>query len=250
MINHDSENLTPDTLSRFYGIHIAVDSIGGNCPVQATGTVSYAGDKREWYLRARGEEIALSVAHLEGSDPVDVSCAFTPGFYLCAWINTWPAAGWIEEEDALRFLYRGLLLWGYMRHHEPKNQLFWRGNLTNYEADPPAPILRAREATLLRALTGNRIGRMEKALEKLSNVLSIGTASGLQELQQETKGWKDTLAFLELRSPVKEERLLELAFALFEDGSALLPEGPRRDKLRALVEEAKATLAAKEPVSP
>jgi hypothetical protein len=70
---------------------IVIETIGGNCPVQAEGTVNGV----PFYFRARGAAWALHVGH----DPLAED----------AWLyrepyGEWPAAGWMTETDARAFV--------------------------------------------------------------------------------------------------------------------------------------------------
>lgn len=94
-------------------MNINVDSIGGNCPVQAQGTV----DGVSFYFRSRGEGWSFSV----GADPLSVLMGQEEGF------NYWEdypggayAAGWIEEEEALSFIETGARLYALWREQQAK----------------------------------------------------------------------------------------------------------------------------------
>lgn len=98
-------------------LHIAW--LGGNCPVQAEGTIGGL----PFYFRARGEDWSFSVAKAADGDPVGVFMG-EPGFY---YEEEYPggefAAGWMEEDEARTFiakaadLYRAYLAPGNGSRH-------------------------------------------------------------------------------------------------------------------------------------
>lgn len=72
-------------------------NIGGNCPVQAEGTV----DGQAFYFRARGDEWKLWIG------PAD------DWFTERAWsiereYGKWPDAGWMPRHEALGFIVEGI----------------------------------------------------------------------------------------------------------------------------------------------
>lgn len=82
---------TPDP-----GIYIA--SIGGQCPVEAEGTV----DGEHFYFRSRGARWSLGIGGEIYGDPIwQYSEAY----------GTWPDAGWITEDQARRFIALGAAKW-------------------------------------------------------------------------------------------------------------------------------------------
>lgn len=73
---------------------VVIDWIGGNCPVQAEGTINH----KPFYFRARGESWSLGIG---GTDP----CG-NAEWEHAEWFGTWPEAGWMTVEQAealLRF---------------------------------------------------------------------------------------------------------------------------------------------------
>ena len=70
---------------------VVIDWIGGNCTVQAEGTV----DGEPFYFRARGERWSIGI----GGDPVD-----EPKWFYEEPYGTWPDAGWMAVEEAETFL--------------------------------------------------------------------------------------------------------------------------------------------------
>ena len=76
-----------------------IESIGGNCPVQADGVI----DGMPFYFRARGEHWSFRVADTAAGDPVD-------GRGFC-YVEEYPEAGWMEETEALAFLEKAAKLY-------------------------------------------------------------------------------------------------------------------------------------------
>jgi hypothetical protein len=71
---------------------IKIDMLGGNCPVQAFGTVN----GKPFYFRARGEHWSMSIG--------GVDCIGAPEWHYEEPFGTWPEAGWMSEEQAEQFL--------------------------------------------------------------------------------------------------------------------------------------------------
>lgn len=66
---------------------IVIDLIGGNCPVQAEGTINGA----PFYFRARGARWRVEVGE--------------PHFWSMEQpFGEWPDAGWMSEDDARGFI--------------------------------------------------------------------------------------------------------------------------------------------------
>jgi hypothetical protein len=75
--------------------------LGGNCPVQAKGTV----DGRFFCFRARGDGWQFHVAD-------DKAGIFEPGEWVYEeGYGEWPEAGWITEDEARVFIAKGAKLW-------------------------------------------------------------------------------------------------------------------------------------------
>lgn len=88
-----------------------ITSIGGNCPVQAEGSI----DGMPFYFRARGEHWSFSVADSPEGDPVDGK-----GFYYEEpYGDRRFAAGWMEESEALVFIKKAAQL--YSVRDKPKD---------------------------------------------------------------------------------------------------------------------------------
>lgn len=80
-----------------------IDYLGGNCPVQADG--EYGG--KPFYFRARGAGWSFGI----GKDPIgasDYKGASDFGWGYWEEIYDWPAAGWIEEYEALSHIATAL----------------------------------------------------------------------------------------------------------------------------------------------
>lgn len=72
---------------------LVIDTIGGNCPVQAEGTI----DGQEFYFRARGMRWSLSVG---GRDVVGAP----DWYYEEPYGEEEFAAGWMTEDEARAFI--------------------------------------------------------------------------------------------------------------------------------------------------
>ena len=79
--------MSTETLDKAASPEIVIKYIGGNCPVQAEGTI----DGREFYFRARGEHWSLGI----GGDPVS-----KPDWEYEERYGDWPSAGWMTPEEA------------------------------------------------------------------------------------------------------------------------------------------------------
>ena len=80
---------------------VMIESLGGNCPVQAHGTIC----GHPFYFRARGEYWEFSVANKECKDPVEVSCGFEDGWRYSEDYGDGPfEAGWMTEDEARAFI--------------------------------------------------------------------------------------------------------------------------------------------------
>lgn len=74
-----------------------MESIYGNCPVQANGTI----DGMPFYFRARGEAWSFSVADTPDGDAVDGKGFYYEEDYM---VGETFSAGWMEESEALVFI--------------------------------------------------------------------------------------------------------------------------------------------------
>jgi len=77
---------------------IIITEIGGNCPVQAEGTI----DGKPFYFRARGALWSLGV----GGEP----CG-EPEWECVEPYGVWPDAGWITEDQARGFIAQAARQW-------------------------------------------------------------------------------------------------------------------------------------------
>ena len=72
-----------------------IETIGGNCPVEAEGTIC----GKQFYFRARGRRWSFTV----DDDPTDP--LKKPEWYAeCTWGNSQFAAGWMPEDEARRLI--------------------------------------------------------------------------------------------------------------------------------------------------
>ena len=78
-------------------MNLEVEYLGGNCPVQAEGTVNGV----PFYFRARGQHWSFAI----GPDPVAVSLGWEEGFYRSEeWGDSLFAAGWMEQNIAMKII--------------------------------------------------------------------------------------------------------------------------------------------------
>lgn len=78
---------------------IKIESFGGNCPVQAWGTVG----GKKFYFRARGEHWSMAIG---GADPV---CS--PEWEWTEKYGPWPEAGFMPAYKALGFIAKAIGEW-------------------------------------------------------------------------------------------------------------------------------------------
>lgn len=85
---------------------IEIEYIGGNCPVQAEGTI----DGKRFYFRARGRRWSIEIhptaegsyLHWDGDDEWEYTEPWGDGDY---------AAGWMPVEVAREMIEKGAELW-------------------------------------------------------------------------------------------------------------------------------------------
>lgn len=78
---------------------LVIETFGGNCPVQAEGTV----DGKEFYFRARGDSWSMSIG---GEDVVgDPEWSYEEDY------GSWPEAGWMPTDEALAFIDKAVALY-------------------------------------------------------------------------------------------------------------------------------------------
>lgn len=77
---------------------IVIEWLGGNCPVQAEGTIN----GQPFYFRARGDSWSLEVGKPGASDYV--SAEWETVWEHAEWFGQWPDAGWMAPEQAEGFL--------------------------------------------------------------------------------------------------------------------------------------------------
>lgn len=85
-----------------------IESLGGNCPVQAEGIV----DGQPFYFRARGNAWSMSIGG-------DVYCQ--PDWYMEETYGRWPDAGWMSEEEAMAFIEKSVA--SYRKEMEIRSRL-------------------------------------------------------------------------------------------------------------------------------
>lgn len=88
----------PQAMAKLKACGVTLDSFGGNCPVQAEGTV----DGKQFYFRARGDSWQL---HIGDSDH-DIWT--NPLFYTEQAYGEWPEAGWMPKHEAVGFIVLGV----------------------------------------------------------------------------------------------------------------------------------------------
>lgn len=84
-------------MARAEALGITIDSIGGNCPVQAEGSF----DGQRFYFRARGDEYQFHVGpeeHRFGPDEWAIERDYGSGF----------DAGWMPKHEAIGFICDGV----------------------------------------------------------------------------------------------------------------------------------------------
>ncbi len=82
---------------------IIIESIGGSCPVQASGTI----DGKEFYFWSRYQSWSFAVATKAGIDPVDINETSDQGFYLEESYGEGPYdAGYMPIEEAKEIIHR------------------------------------------------------------------------------------------------------------------------------------------------
>jgi hypothetical protein len=90
--------------------------LGGNCPVQGDGILSYNGEEiARAYFRARGAAWEVEVWATprpagEGCDPYGMPDADPDWWHGVSW-GVWPDAGWMSERTALRLFWTACVLW-------------------------------------------------------------------------------------------------------------------------------------------
>jgi len=80
---------------------VVIRWLGGNCPVQAEGTIDGV---VEFYFRARGDEWRIHIGPDRARFTKDEWTYGEP-------YGEWPAAGWITREEALQFIALGIEKW-------------------------------------------------------------------------------------------------------------------------------------------
>lgn len=82
---------------------LIIESIGGSCPVQASGTI----DGKEFFFWSRYQVWTFAVAVDAGIDPVDINETSDQGFYLEESYGEGPYdAGYMPIEEAKEIIHR------------------------------------------------------------------------------------------------------------------------------------------------
>ncbi len=87
---------------------VALDFLGGNCPVQAEGTIL----GKRFYFRARGEHWSIEIHPTAKGEYTDwPSTQIVNGLASGTWYydepyGTWPDAGWMPQKDAVECINR------------------------------------------------------------------------------------------------------------------------------------------------
>jgi hypothetical protein len=79
---------------------LTIETIGGNCPVQAEGTI----DGKPFYFRARGRGWSIGIGGNPIGHPRDMREADRPDWYVECFYTSWPNAGWMTEDEARRLI--------------------------------------------------------------------------------------------------------------------------------------------------
>jgi hypothetical protein len=100
-------------------VNIAIDYIGGNCPVQAEGTI----DGKPFYFRARGEHWSLGIGGEPIGEPEWEHCEEYPGELF--------EAGWMSQDEARGFIEKGVDIYRIWRDEpdddgQPTEAQEWR----------------------------------------------------------------------------------------------------------------------------
>jgi hypothetical protein len=91
------ERERPAAIERFAVTGAVLESIGGNCPVQAEGTV----DGQPFYFRARGDAWEFWVG-------AEADWFTDRAFVIERDYGTWPDAGWMPQHEALGFMVEAI----------------------------------------------------------------------------------------------------------------------------------------------
>lgn len=97
----------PAAIAAFDATGATLDTIGGNCPVQAEGMV----DGQPFYFRARGAHWSLDVGPVEtwhGHGCWSIAREY----------GTWPDAGWMPDHEALGFIVEGIAAYRAREGHQ------------------------------------------------------------------------------------------------------------------------------------
>ena len=165
-------------------MEVKIDLIGGNCPVQAEGTV----DGKPFYFRARGEHWSMGI----GGDPV-----MNPEWEHHEEYGAVPfAAGWMELDEARAFIDKAVAIYGWTVVGEDGKKAFTdkvellikeandgvsEGDMARWVEDVLIALLSARDANgLCVVLTADMKRRVLTAASVAVSVME-GDAAKLME---------------------------------------------------------------------
>jgi hypothetical protein len=97
----------PQRIKELKKLNVIIEAIGGNCPVQAQGTV----EGHRFYFRARGEHWSIEIAPADATGEYLNWCNLEGIWYFEEEYGTWPDAGWMHKHEALDFIKKAVLLW-------------------------------------------------------------------------------------------------------------------------------------------
>lgn len=118
---------------------VNIGVIGGNCPLQAEGTI----DGVPFYFRARGRRWTMGI----GKDPVGILTTIETKtdewFAECTWGAERFAAGWMPEEEARR-----LIDWCASEYRQNRARASVAGDLSSADVSDAANEERRQEPNL------------------------------------------------------------------------------------------------------
>lgn len=106
-----------------------ITTFGGNCPVQAEGTIH----GHPFYFRARGAYWSMSIG---GDDVVG-----RPLWFYREWWEEWPRAGWMDDDDARDCIDRAIAMFCIAPPRwlsRPKEEITTDGNSPARPGEPNA----------------------------------------------------------------------------------------------------------------
>jgi len=98
-------------LSRSSGVQVVLSEFGGECPVQAFGTVAYHGIETDLYFRARHAIWSVEIGEAPPFGPNAGTLKEGEWSYEEDWPHGRHAAGYMSVEDAEKCILKALVLW-------------------------------------------------------------------------------------------------------------------------------------------